>query len=226
MQCPKCKSERFIKDGIVKSKQRHKCKTCNFRYTVTKKSTEKPLYLKRFALQLYLEGLGFRSIGRVLKVSNVSILNWIRQFGEQVKSLQSDEPASITEIDEMHTYIGTKKYKWIWIAVNRYEKRFINFVIGDRSATTGKRLWLNIKEQSYGKIATDLWKPYEYFVPKSQHIQSKSQTFTVEGYNSLFRHFLARLRRKTKCYSKMLYMLELSILLLMHYRNNTLAILN
>jgi insertion element IS1 protein InsB len=63
-------------------------------------------------------------------------------------------------------------------------------------------------------------------VPKSQHIQSKSQTFTVEGYNSLFRHFLARLRRETKCYSKMLYMLELSILLLMHYRNNTLAILN
>ncbi len=109
MQCPKCKSERFIKDGIVKSKQRYKCKACDFRYTVTKKSTEKPLYLKRFALQLYLEGLGFRSIGRVLKVSNVSILNWIRQFGEQVKSLQSDEPASITEIDEMHTYIGTKK---------------------------------------------------------------------------------------------------------------------
>ena len=109
MQCPKCKSEKFIKDGIAKSKQRYKCKACNFRYTVNRKSTEKPLYLKRFALQLYLEGLGFRSIGRVLKVSNVSILNWIRQFGEQVKSLQSDEPASITEIDEMHTYIGTKK---------------------------------------------------------------------------------------------------------------------
>ena len=109
MQCPKCKSENFIKDGIVKSKQRYKCKTCNFRYTVTHKSTEKPLYLKRFALQLYLEGLGFRSIGRVLKVSNVSVLNWIRQFGEQVKSLRSNEPASVTEIDEMHTYIGTKK---------------------------------------------------------------------------------------------------------------------
>ncbi|MGR3221006.1 MAG: transposase-like zinc-binding domain-containing protein, partial [Candidatus Anammoxibacter sp.] len=23
MQCPKCKSEKFIKDGIVKNKQRH-----------------------------------------------------------------------------------------------------------------------------------------------------------------------------------------------------------
>ncbi|MBS1257741.1 MAG: hypothetical protein MAG551_00788 [Candidatus Scalindua arabica] len=109
MQCPKCKSENFTKDGIVKNKQRYKCKTCNFRYTVIQKSTEKPLYLKKFALQLYLEGLGFRSIGRVLKVSNVSVLNWIRQFGEQVKGLRSNEPVSVTEIDEMHTYIGTKK---------------------------------------------------------------------------------------------------------------------
>ncbi len=109
MQCPKCKSERFTKDGIVKCKQRYKCKTCGFRYTVTRKSTEKPLSLKRHALQLYLEGLGFRSIGRVLNVSNVSILNWIRQFGTQVKSLQSNEPVNVTEIDEMHTYVGTKK---------------------------------------------------------------------------------------------------------------------
>ncbi len=109
MQCPKCKSERFTKDGIVKSKQRYKCKTCSFRYTVIQKSTGKPLYLKRFALQLYLEGLGFRSIGRVLNVSNVSVLNWIKQFGTQVKSLQSNEPVSVTEIDEMHTYVGTKK---------------------------------------------------------------------------------------------------------------------
>ena len=67
MQCPKCNSEKYIKDGIVKRKQRYKCKLCNFRYTVDQKSTAKPLSLKRLALQLYLEGLGFRSIGRVLK---------------------------------------------------------------------------------------------------------------------------------------------------------------
>jgi len=109
MQCPKCKSEEFIKNGVVKRKQRYKCKACNFRYTVTQKSTEKPVCLKRFALQLYLEGLGFRSIGRALNVSNVSILNWVRQFGKQVQSLKSDEPASIVEIDEMHTYVGQKK---------------------------------------------------------------------------------------------------------------------
>jgi insertion element IS1 protein InsB len=74
-------------------------------------------------------------------------------------------------------------------------------------------------------IASDYWKPYENVIPKKKHIQSKAETFTVEGYNSLFRHFLARMRRKTKCYSKKIEMLIISILLLMHHRNNSLCIL-
>ena len=74
-------------------------------------------------------------------------------------------------------------------------------------------------------IASDYWKVYESIVPKEKHIQSKAETFTVEGYNSLFRHFLARMRRKSKCYSKKVEMLKLSVLLLMHHRNDTLNIL-
>jgi IS1 family transposase len=31
------------------------------------------------------------------------------------------------------------------------------------------------------------------------NLQTKAETFTVEGYNSLFRHILARMRRKSKC---------------------------
>ena len=75
-------------------------------------------------------------------------------------------------------------------------------------------------------IASDYWKAYERIIPKERHIQSKAETFTVEGYNSLFRHFLARMRRKSKCYSKSVEMLRLSILLLMNYRNKSLYILS
>jgi transposase-like protein len=114
MECPKCKSNKNIKDGIVKQKQRYKCKECNFRYTVASGSGAKPLYLRKMALQLYLEGLGFRSIGRVLNVSNVTVLNWIRSFGEQVAELKSPEQVIYAEMDEMHTYVGQKK------AINGY----------------------------------------------------------------------------------------------------------
>jgi insertion element IS1 protein InsB len=73
-------------------------------------------------------------------------------------------------------------------------------------------------------IATDHWKPYDDFIPEDKHVRSKAETFTVEGYNSMFRHFLARMRRKSKCYSKCKKMLELSFLLLMKYRNHELSI--
>ncbi|MBL0699714.1 MAG: IS1 family transposase [Desulfosarcina sp.] len=76
-------------------------------------------------------------------------------------------------------------------------------------------------------MMTAFWKPYEHFVPSEMHIQSKTETYTVEGYNSLFRHFLARLRRKTKCYSKSQKMLQYSVVLLMLKWNEGLsAILN
>lgn len=76
-----------------------------------------------------------------------------------------------------------------------------------------------------GIACTDYWKPYQEFIPKEQHVQSKSETYTVEGYNSLFRHFLARLRRKTKCYTKAKYMLIHLVKLLMFKWNYDIAIL-
>ena len=69
---------------------------------------------------------------------------------------------------------------------------------------------------------TDYWYPYQVFLPSECHIQSKAETFTVEGYNSILRHFLARLRRKSKCYSKSMKMLLYSVMLLMLKRNGNL----
>ena len=52
---PKCDSEDYVRDGIVKGQQRHRCKGCGYRaYRVTlRKSPE----VKPQALALYLEGL-------------------------------------------------------------------------------------------------------------------------------------------------------------------------
>ncbi len=109
MNCPKCKNTNSVKDGIVRGKQRHKCKQCNYRYTVEVKSSSKPRDIKRLALEMYLEGLGFRSIGRVLKVSHVSVYNWIKNIGEGIEDLKSENKIEVLELDEMHTYIGSKK---------------------------------------------------------------------------------------------------------------------
>lgn len=109
MKCAKCKSEKSTKNGILKGVQRYKCKECGFNFTVEIKSTAKPEDVKRQALLMYLEGLGFHSIGRILRVSHVSVLNWIRKYGEQVKEIRNDKPVEIMELDELHTYVGHKK---------------------------------------------------------------------------------------------------------------------
>jgi insertion element IS1 protein InsB len=100
-------------------------------------------------------------------------------------------------------------------------------VIGDRSTDTGQCLWEGVAHHAIGNVMTDYWQPYQAFIPPELHRQSKAQTFTVEGYNSLFRHFLARLRRKSKCYSKSMKMLLYSVILLMlKWNDNLVAIFN
>ena len=109
MNCPKCKSESRVKNGIIKGQQRYKCKSCGYNYSVQFKSTATRDYTRRFALMLYLEGLGFHSIGRLLNVSHVSVINWIKKYGKQLESIKNDQPVNIVELDEIHTYLGRKK---------------------------------------------------------------------------------------------------------------------
>ena len=105
--CPRCKNNNIRKDCIAKQRQRFRCKDCNYRFTV--EFVGKPEKLKRDALILYLEGLGFRSIGRFLKVSHVAVFNWIKSFGESIEDVRSDDKIEIIEVDEMHSYVGSKK---------------------------------------------------------------------------------------------------------------------
>jgi insertion element IS1 protein InsB len=86
-------------------------------------------------------------------------------------------------------------------------------------------LWDKIKDFAVNSFATDYWKSYEDFIPAEKHLQSKAETFTIEGYNSRIRHYLARFKRKTKCYSKAKFMIEYSLKLLMLKLNNKLCIL-
>ncbi len=107
MSCPKCGSLDCAKDGIVKEKQRYRCKSCGHRHTVQHRGICPAT--KREALQLYLEGLGFRSIGRFLKCSHVAVYNWIKAHGESIEAIRSAAGVDVVEMDEMHTYIGSKK---------------------------------------------------------------------------------------------------------------------
>jgi transposase-like protein len=109
MKCPRCGSENYCKDGIINGRQRHKCRNCTYRYTVEQKSNTKPKEIRRLAFELYLEGMGFRAIGRVLKISYGTVFQWIKKWGQNQELPVRNEKIEVVELDEMHTYVGRKK---------------------------------------------------------------------------------------------------------------------
>jgi transposase-like protein len=109
MNCPKCGSLNHCKDGKINQRQRYLCKDCGYRYTVERKSDVKTREVRRMALEMYLEGLGFRSIGRILKISYGTVYQWVKEWGSKVELPQKEDAVELVELDEMHTYVASKK---------------------------------------------------------------------------------------------------------------------
>ncbi len=90
-------------------------------------------------------------------------------------------------------------------------------MLGDRSAETFKLLWQSVHCWHSYFYVTDGYKVYQRFIDDADHIVAKTYMTRVEGENTRLRHYLARLHRKTLCYSKSVDMLKCSIRLLLHY---------
>jgi hypothetical protein len=80
LTCPKCQGNQITKSGIINSKQRYLCKKCNYFFTVNKIGKKIDDYYVTKALQLYLEGLSFREIERIIGVSHVTVSNWVKSY--------------------------------------------------------------------------------------------------------------------------------------------------
>ena len=67
-------------------------------------------YYVKHCLQLYLEGMSFRAIERVVGVSHVSVINWVKQYGKALKKVtESGKNIAAVELDELCSYVGSKK---------------------------------------------------------------------------------------------------------------------
>jgi transposase-like protein len=78
--CPRCESGNVVKSGIIKDRQRFSCKDCKYAFSVDKLGKRIDTYYVTKALQLYIEGISYREIERILGVSHVSVMNWVKQY--------------------------------------------------------------------------------------------------------------------------------------------------
>jgi IS1 family transposase/transposase-like protein len=219
MHCPQCKSSQNKKNGFRREKRSYKCKDCGCQYVENPISRGYPGAVKQLCLKMYLNGMGFRAIARVTDIDHTTIINWVREKGEALTEEKAEEEIpEITEIDVLQTFVGCKKNKfWIWTVVNHWNQGIILGNIGDRSHRTFEPIWQIIKCWGSFWYVTDGYPVYPSYIEPEDHLVSKTYMTRVEGENTRLRHYLARLHRKTLCYSKSLAMLRYSIRLLLFY---------
>jgi transposase-like protein len=79
-KCPKCNHPDTVRNGIINERQRFRCKQCAYNFTVKKLGKGISSYYVIKALQLYIEGVSYREIERLLGVSHVSVMNWVKKY--------------------------------------------------------------------------------------------------------------------------------------------------
>ena len=113
MKCIRCGEQtRQIKDGHNRSgSQRHKCQHCGKRYTPFPKERGYSREIREKAIKMYIDGINFRRIGRFLGVHNQSVINWVNAYAEELPDAPVPERVEDVEMDELFTFIGSKKTK-------------------------------------------------------------------------------------------------------------------
>jgi transposase-like protein len=115
MTCPHCqRSEQQVKIGFNESgSQRFLCKHCRRKYTPQPNHAGHSASTRQRAVQLYVDGLNFRRIARVLKVAPQSVANWVNARAAQVPEAPPSPaaPLDVNELDELFTFVGQKKTK-------------------------------------------------------------------------------------------------------------------
>ena len=114
-QCPHCRSaERQVKSGFNRTgTQRLQCQSCRRQYTPAPNPLGYDDKTREAALKLYLEGNGFRRIGRLLGVNHQSVANWVTAAHARLQAGKAEALAAAAagtlEMDELFTFVGAKK---------------------------------------------------------------------------------------------------------------------
>ena len=112
-QCPRCKStEKQNKAGFTQAgSQRYRCMLCGKKYTPVPKEQGYSDDVRLRAVELYVDGMNLRRIGRQLGVSPQSVLNWVNAHAAGLPPAPQPDQVEVVEMDELHTFIEHKKTK-------------------------------------------------------------------------------------------------------------------
>ncbi|MEG1024670.1 MAG: IS1 family transposase [Flavobacterium sp.] len=194
---------KLVRNGFSRSrKQRYKCKDCN--KTIVENYTYNACFsnVNKQIVLLLTEGLGIRSIARILQISVSTLLKRIIAISNRVRLPVMTQESSY-EIDELCTFVKCKSKRiWIVYAFERETKNIVGFNVGSRTNLTLKKVVDKVLNTNPYAVDTDRLKNYRSLIPQCIHKTVRFGTNNIERANLTLRTHLKRLNRKSICFSK------------------------
>jgi transposase-like protein len=110
-KCPKCQqTTRQNRAGRTEAgSQRYRCMHCGSKYTPEPKKQGYPDEVRKKALEMYIDGINLRRIGRHLGLHHQTVANWAKAYAAELPETPMPEEVKDAEMDELFTFIGDKK---------------------------------------------------------------------------------------------------------------------
>ena len=109
--CKSCRSEKTVKNGIVRKVQRYRCKGCGLSFVLGDRRIKESVVVKK-ALSVILYALGKASYGTLAQLFGCSrslICRWIAKEAKKLSLPEIDSEIKEIEFDEMWHFIQAKK---------------------------------------------------------------------------------------------------------------------
>ena len=82
---------------------------CQCKYTPEKKQRGYDPNWRKQAVQLYVEGINLRRIGRLLGIHHRTVSDWVKAHAESLPETPMPKEVKTAELNELFTFIGNKK---------------------------------------------------------------------------------------------------------------------
>jgi transposase-like protein len=109
--CKNCQSEKVVKNGFVRNKQRYKCKECKYNFVPGDERTFPTMpVMKALCVLVYALAKGsYGMIGKLLDRDRSLIYRWLREAGMNMAEPKINGDITEIEFDEMWHFIQKKK---------------------------------------------------------------------------------------------------------------------
>lgn len=109
--CKKCGCIEAVKNGIVREKQRYRCKKCGYNFVEGDgRTNEKIAAKKAMCILQYAQGkASYNMLAKLYNTWPSLVYRWVKEAAEKLPEVKVPDDTTEIEFDEMWHFIGSKK---------------------------------------------------------------------------------------------------------------------